>query len=98
MLLRRWRSRRRHRRLPSERYQPSLSASSRPSSAPSSRSAASRRAPPGRSSLEELRLLGAFADQAAIALEIGERAERASALPADELARMARLVSQVAVE
>jgi GAF domain-containing protein len=49
----------------------------------------------GRSSLEELRLLGVFADQAAIALEIGERAERASALPADELARVTRLVSLV---
>jgi len=49
----------------------------------------------GRSSLEELRLLGVFADQAAIALEIGERAERASALPADERARVTRLAGRI---
>ena len=49
----------------------------------------------GRSSLEELRLLGVFADQAAIALDLGERAERASALPADELARVTRLVARI---
>ena len=49
----------------------------------------------GRSSLEELRLLGAFADQAAIALAIGDDAERASALPADDLARFTRLAGRL---
>jgi len=49
----------------------------------------------GRSSLEELRLLGAFADQAAIALAIGESAERVSGLPADEIARVARLAGRI---
>ena len=49
----------------------------------------------GRTSLEELSLLGAFAEQAALALALGESAERASALPADELARVTRLAAQV---
>jgi GAF domain-containing protein len=49
----------------------------------------------GRSSLEELRLLGAFADQAAIALAIGEDAERASALAAEDLGRMTRLAARL---
>ena len=49
----------------------------------------------GRTSLEELNLLGAFAEQAALALALGEDAERASALPADELARVTRLAAQV---
>jgi GAF domain-containing protein len=46
----------------------------------------------GRTSLEELDLLGAFAAQAAIALTLGERAERASAPPD---ARVARLVARI---
>ena len=49
----------------------------------------------GRTSLEELSLLGAFAEQAALALALGESAERASALPADALARVTRLAAQV---
>ena len=35
----------------------------------------------GRTSLEELNLLGAFAEQAALALALGESAGRAAALP-----------------
>ena len=46
----------------------------------------------GRSSLEELNLLSVFATQAAIALALGERAERASATPDP---RVARLVARI---
>jgi GAF domain-containing protein len=49
----------------------------------------------GRSSLEELTLLGAFAEQAALALALGESAERASALPAGDLARVTRLAARI---
>jgi len=46
----------------------------------------------GRSSLEELNLLSAFATQAAIALALGERAERTSTPPD---ARVARLIARI---
>ena len=49
----------------------------------------------GRSSLEELQLLGAFAEQAAIALALGDSAEQAAGLPSGALARMTRLAARV---
>ena len=49
----------------------------------------------GRTSLEELNLLGAFAEQAALALALDEGAERAAALPAGDLARLTRLASRI---
>ena len=53
----------------------------------------------GRSTLEELELLSAFATQAALAVALGEGAERASGLLGgaadDDLARVARLAGQV---
>jgi GAF domain-containing protein len=51
----------------------------------------------GRTTLEELQLLSAFADQAALAVALGESAERASALLGgttdDDLGRVARLAA-----
>jgi GAF domain-containing protein len=49
----------------------------------------------GRTSLEELNLLGAFAEQAALALAIDESAGRTAALPAGDLARATRLASRI---
>ena len=49
----------------------------------------------GRTSLEELSLLGAFAEQAALALAIDERAGRAAALHGADLERVTRLASRI---
>ena len=53
----------------------------------------------GRSTLQELDLLGAFATQAAFAVDLGESAARAAALlgeaPDDDLARIARLAAGI---
>jgi GAF domain-containing protein len=49
----------------------------------------------GRSSLEELNLLGAFAEQAALALALNDSADRAATLPAGDLARLTRLASRI---
>lgn len=49
----------------------------------------------GRTSLEELNLLGAFAEQAALALALGESAEQAAALGAGERARVTRLATRI---
>jgi len=49
----------------------------------------------GRTSLEELSLLGAFAEQAALALAIDESAGRAAALHGADLERVTRLASRI---
>ncbi len=49
----------------------------------------------GRTSLEELNLLGAFAEQAALALGLGESADRAAALHGADLERVTRLASRI---
>ena len=49
----------------------------------------------GRTSLEELNLLGAFAEQAALALSLDESAGRAAALPAGDLERATRLAARI---
>jgi len=49
----------------------------------------------GRTSLEELNLLGAFAEQAALALALDDSAGRAAAMPAGDLARLTRLAARI---
>jgi GAF domain-containing protein len=53
----------------------------------------------GRSTLQEIELLTAFAGQAALAVDLGQSAQRAAALldgaPSDDLARVARLAARV---
>jgi GAF domain-containing protein len=49
----------------------------------------------GRTSLEELNLLGAFAEQAALALALDESAGRAAALHGGDLERVMRLASRI---
>jgi GAF domain-containing protein len=49
----------------------------------------------GRTSLEELNLLGAFGEQAALALALDESAGRAAALPPGDLAHATRLAARI---